>query len=62
MTALFTDTFARRALVELVLVGALCGAIGVHVALRRLAFFTGTLGHAAFPGLVAAPTSASPHS
>jgi len=40
----------RRALAEAVLVGGLCGAIGVHVLLRRLAFFA----HAAFPGVVVA--------
>ncbi|MGI8663188.1 MAG: metal ABC transporter permease [Acidimicrobiales bacterium] len=44
----------RRALLEAVLVGALCGAVGVHVLLRRLPFFTLALSHATFPGVVAA--------
>ncbi len=44
----------RRALLEAVLVGALCGAVGVHVLLRRLPFFTLALSHAAFPGVVLA--------
>jgi ABC-type Mn2+/Zn2+ transport system permease subunit len=46
--------FAGRALVELALVGAVCGVLGVQVVLRRLAFFTETLGHIAFLGIVAA--------
>jgi manganese/iron transport system permease protein len=44
----------QRALVEAVLVGALCGAVGVHVLLRRLPFFTITVAHATFPGVVLA--------
>ncbi len=44
----------RRALAEAVLVGGLCGAVGVHVVLRRLAFFAHAAAHAAFPGVVAA--------
>lgn len=51
---LFADDFARRALVEAVLVGALCGVVGVHVVLRRLAFFTQAMTHATFPGVVLA--------
>jgi manganese/iron transport system permease protein len=37
-----------------VLVGALCGLVGVHVVLRRLPFFTVTVAHATFPGVVIA--------
>ena len=44
----------RRALLEAVLVGALCGAVGAHVVLRRLPFFTITVAHATFPGIVLA--------
>jgi len=44
----------QRSLVEAVMVGALCGVIGVHVVLRRLSFFTMALGHATFPGVVLA--------
>jgi ABC-type Mn2+/Zn2+ transport system permease subunit len=46
--------FAGRALVELVLTGVVCGVLGVQVVLRRLAFFTETLGHITFLGIVAA--------
>ena len=44
----------RRALLEAVLVGALCGGVGVHVLLRRLPFFALALSHATFPGVVLA--------
>ena len=50
----FGDGFARRALLEAVMVVGLCGAVGVHVLLRRLPFFTMALGHATFPGVVLA--------
>lgn len=46
--------FAGRALMELTLLGAVCGVLGVQVVLRRLAFFTETLGHVAFLGIVVA--------
>ena len=54
MLDVFGDGFARRALLEAVMVGGLCGAVGVHVLLRRLPFFTMALGHATFPGVVLA--------
>lgn len=54
MSDLFADDFARRALVEVLLVGALCGVVGVHVVLRRLSFFTMAMTHATFPGVVLA--------
>jgi ABC-type Mn2+/Zn2+ transport system permease subunit len=44
----------RRAVAEAMLVGGVCGAVGVHVLLRRLAFFTHAAAHAAFPGVVLA--------
>lgn len=46
--------YVRRALVEAVLVGAVCGAVGVQVVLRRLGFFTMAMTHATFPGFVLA--------
>ena len=46
--------FTRRALLEAVLVGLVCGVVGVHVILRRLPFFTMAMGHATFPGVVIA--------
>jgi len=52
--SVFSDAYARRALVEVLLVGALCGVVGVHVVLRRLSFFTMSMTHATFPGIVLA--------
>jgi manganese/iron transport system permease protein len=43
-----------RALTELTVTGALCGVLGVQVVLRRLAFFTESLGHLTFLGIIAA--------
>jgi manganese/iron transport system permease protein len=51
---LYDTTVMQRALVEAVVVGALCGFVGVHVVLRRLSFFTVTVAHATFPGVVIA--------
>src|ERR1700740_3727782 len=45
------DAF-RRALVVVVLSGALCGALGTHIILRRLSFMTDALSHAVLPGVV----------
>ena len=44
----------QRALLEALMAGALAGVVGVHVVLRRLSFFTMSLTHATFPGLVIA--------
>jgi manganese/iron transport system permease protein len=44
--------FFRLALLEAVLVGAVAGAVGVHVLLRRLPFFVVAMSHATFPGVV----------
>ena len=52
--SLLQDGYARRALIETLLVGALCGLVGVHVVLRRLSFFTMAMTHATFPGVVLA--------
>ena len=52
--SVFADDYARRALLAAVLVGALCGIVGVHVVLRRLAFFTTAMAHGTFPGVVIA--------
>jgi ABC-type Mn2+/Zn2+ transport system permease subunit len=48
----FGQQFFRLALIEAVLVGALAGAVGVHVLLRRLPFFVVAMSHATFPGVV----------
>jgi ABC-type Mn2+/Zn2+ transport system permease subunit len=54
LTDAFSGSFAQRALLEAVMVGVLCGVVGVHVLLRRLPFLTLALGHATFPGVVLA--------
>jgi ABC-type Mn2+/Zn2+ transport system permease subunit len=48
------STVLGRALAEAVMVGVLCGVVGVHVVLRRLPFFAVAMGHATFPGVVLA--------
>jgi len=46
--------FVQRALAGSVLVGIVCGSIGVFVVLRGLAFLGDAVAHAAFPGVVIA--------
>ncbi|MEX1022191.1 MAG: metal ABC transporter permease [Dehalococcoidia bacterium] len=46
--------FLQRALLEIVIVGALCGVVGTLVVLRGLAFIGDALAHAVFPGVVIA--------
>lgn len=50
----------RRALIEAVVMGATCGAIGAYVVLRRLAFIGDALSHAVFPGVVIAYVAGLP--
>jgi manganese/iron transport system permease protein len=50
----------RRALIEAVVMGATCGAIGAYVVLRRLAFIGDALSHAVFPGVVLAYVAGLP--
>lgn len=50
----YLQSYAHRAMLEALLVGALAGAVGVHVVLRRLSFFTMAMTHATFPGVVIA--------
>lgn len=45
--------FGARALIASVLVGALCGAVGVFLVLRRMALLGDAMGHATLPGVVA---------
>lgn len=47
-------SFMRNAMAAIVLVGIVCGAIGVFVTLRGLAFMGDAIAHAVFPGLVIA--------
>ena len=46
--------FMGRALVEVLLLGTLGAVVGVHVALRRLAFVTDAVQHTVFPGIAIA--------
>ena len=48
----FSYPFMRRALLEAVLLGVLCGVVSVFVLLRRLAFVADALTHTVFPGVV----------
>jgi manganese/iron transport system permease protein len=50
----FTIPYMQRALVEVLALGALAGAVGVFVVLRRLAFVGDALTHTVFPGVVIA--------
>jgi manganese/iron transport system permease protein len=50
----FTIPYMQRALLEVLVLGALAGAVGVLVVLRRLAFVGDALTHTVFPGLVIA--------
>jgi manganese/iron transport system permease protein len=50
----FAYAFMQRALIEVVLMGAITGAIGTYVVLRGLSFIGDALSHAIFPGVVIA--------
>jgi manganese/iron transport system permease protein len=48
----FTHGFMRNAFAAIVLVGIICGVMGVFVTLRGLAFMGDAIAHAVFPGVV----------
>lgn len=56
MTGWFLDPldypFMQRALLEVIIVGTVCGLVGCFVVLRGLAFIGDALAHAVFPGVV----------
>jgi manganese/iron transport system permease protein len=52
LVAPFDRPYMARALVEAGILGALCGAVGVYILLRRLAFLTDAITHTVFPGVV----------
>jgi ABC-type Mn2+/Zn2+ transport system permease subunit len=52
LTEPFQHTFMRNAFMAIVLVGFICGAVGVFVILRGLAFMGDAIAHAVFPGVV----------
>ncbi len=49
-----TLPYMQRAFVEILLISVLASAVGVHVVLRRMAFFAEVLQHTIFPGVVVA--------
>ena len=50
----------RRALLELAMVGALCGALGFWVVTERLSYAAESLSHGLLPGLVLAALASAP--
>lgn len=60
MTELVTDPLLRRALLEVVVLGAACGPLGVWVLHFRRAFAAESLAHAMLPGLVVAALAGIP--
>ena len=50
----WSHAFMQRALVELVLLGVVCGVLGCWIVLYELSYSAESLAHALFPGLVAA--------
>jgi ABC-type Mn2+/Zn2+ transport system permease subunit len=50
----------RRALVEIALVGAFCGALGFWIVTERLAYASESLSHGLLPGLVLAALAGAP--
>jgi ABC-type Mn2+/Zn2+ transport system permease subunit len=52
LTEPLTHAFMRNAFAAIVLVGVICGVIGVFVTLRGLAFMGDAMAHAVFPGVV----------
>lgn len=54
LTDPWTHAFMQHAFMAIILVGIICGVVGVFVILRGLAFLGDALAHAIFPGVVAA--------
>ncbi|MEO7557191.1 MAG: metal ABC transporter permease [Acidimicrobiales bacterium] len=50
----FREGYMQRALLEILILGALAGVVSVHVLLRRLAFAGDAMTHAVFPGVAIA--------
>ena len=46
--------FMQRALIEVIIMGAVTGVIGAYIVLRGLSFIGDALSHAIFPGIVIA--------
>ena len=56
----FSQAIAQRALVELVLLGAVCGPLGVWVVLYRQCYTAESVSHSMLPGLVVAASAGIP--
>lgn len=56
----FELPFMERAAIEVVLLAPIAGLIGAQIVLRRLAFYTHSVGTATFPGLVLAGPAGIP--
>lgn len=54
LTEPWQHVFLRRAFLVVLMSGAVCGVIGVHVALRGMAFIGDAVAHAVFPGIAIA--------
>jgi len=54
LTTPWSQPFMQHAFLAIILVGLICGVIGVFVILRGLAFLGDALAHAIFPGVVIA--------
>ena len=52
LTEPFSYPFMQRALLEILIVGTVCGLVGCFVVLRGLAFIGDALSHTVFPGVV----------
>ena len=50
----FRELYMQRALIEVLVLGAVAGAVSVYVLLRRLAFVSDALTHTIFPGIALA--------
>jgi len=48
---MFTEPYMQRALLVAMLLGPLCGILGVFVTARRMAFFSDTVAHSALAGV-----------
>jgi len=48
--ALMEFTFLQRALITSILVGVICGLVGVYIILRQLVFMGAGIAHASFAG------------
>lgn len=56
----FAQRIGRRALAELVLLGSVCGPLGVWIVLYRQSYAAESIAHAALPGLVLASLGGLP--